>query len=173
MSVATLDPTPTLQLRPERPADAAAVERLIGAAFGPGRYAKTAERLREGVQPSLALSFLAWDGDLAVGCVRLWPIHIGPAPGLLLGPIAVDARYRNLGLGADLVQTACDAAAAQGHGLILLVGAESFFSRVGFELVPRGQVTLPGPVDARRLLWRALKPRALDGVGGAAAGDRL
>ncbi|MGH6957993.1 MAG: GNAT family N-acetyltransferase, partial [Caulobacteraceae bacterium] len=66
----------------ERPEDAAAVEALVLRAFGPGRYAKAAERLREGRRPILDLSFVAWEGQRPVGCVRLWRVRVGETPGL-------------------------------------------------------------------------------------------
>ena len=163
---------PDLSFRAERPQDAARVDRLIADAFGPGRYAKAAERLREGAAPALDLSLIAWDGDEAVGCVRLWPIRIGGTDALLLGPFAVAGSRRSQGLGAALVERSCAAAQAAGHGLVLLVGDEAYFGRVGFEAVPAGRVTLPGPVDRRRLLWRALKPGAHDGVSGEARAVR-
>lgn len=163
---------PAPQFRAERPQDAARVDRLIADAFGPGRYAKAAERLREGARPDRDLSLLAWDGDEAVGCVRLWPIDIGGTQALLLGPFAVAASRRSQGLGAALVERACEAAQAAGHALVVLVGDEAYFARVGFSAVPPGCVTLPGPVDRARLLWRALKPGAADGVAGEARAIR-
>ena len=156
-----------LKIRPERPQDAPVVDALIAAAFGPGRYAKSADRLREGRVPHRDLSLVAWSGDVAAGCVRLWPIHIGETPALLLGPFAVDAAYRSQGLGGFLINAACLAAAAAGHGAVLLVGDAPYFERFDFHPVERGAVTLPGPVDSRRVLWRALRPGALDGVEGA------
>jgi predicted N-acetyltransferase YhbS len=150
----------------ERAEDAAAVDDLIERAFGPGRLVKAAERLREHNRPALDLSFVAWAGGEVVGCVRQWPILIGGAPAILLGPFAVEDAWRSRGLGADLIRMACDAAKTAGHGLILLVGDDPYFSRLGFEAVPRGRVTLPWPVNPRRVMWRALKPGATDGVEG-------
>ncbi len=176
MPSALADPPSALasaaQFRAERPQDRAQADQLIADAFGPGRYAKAAERLREGREPAPDLSLIAWDGDEAVGCVRLWPILIGHTPALLLGPFAVAASRRSEGLGATLVERACAAAQAAGHALVLLVGDEAYFSRAGFEVVPPGRVTLPGPVDRRRLLWRALKPGAAEGVEGPAVAAR-
>jgi len=154
----------------ERPQDHAAVDRLIDRAFGPGRRAKAAERLREHNSPALDLSLAAWAGSDIVGCVRMWPIHIGDTPAILLGPFAVDDVWRSRGLGSDLVRRACEGAQAAGHAIILLVGDDPFFTKLGFETVSAGRVTLPGPVDPRRLLWRALKPGATDGVEGRARG---
>jgi predicted N-acetyltransferase YhbS len=153
-------------LRAERPEDLPLVNALVDGAFGPGRFVKTAERLRERNTPRRDLSLVAWAGGEAVGCVRMWPIHIGETPAVLLGPIAVDDAWRSRGLGAELVQGACAAADRAGVEVVLLVGDEPYFGRFGFERVAPGRAVLPGPVDGRRVMWRALRPGALDGVQG-------
>jgi predicted N-acetyltransferase YhbS len=99
--------------------------------------------------------------------VRLWPIRIGGVAALFLGPIAVDSRFRSHGLGAALVKRACEAAEASEFGAILLVGEPPFFQPLGFSIVPDGKVQLPGPVNMRRVMWRALKDGALDAMAGA------
>ena len=143
--------------RPARPAavriefeafaDAAAVETLVLAAFGPGRFAKTAERLRE--RARVAAGFVAREEGQVIGSVRLWAITIGGVPALFLGPIAVSAESRRAGLGADLVQACVDQACGEG---ILLVGDLPYFGRFGFRAAP--DVRLDGPVDRSRVLWR-------------------
>ncbi len=154
------------QLRAECATDAAAIERLVHAAFGPGRFAKAAERLRETNHVLAELSVVAWSGETLAGCVRQWPIRVGGRPVVFLGPIAVDPAWRHHGLGGALVERACDAAQAAGHELILLVGDLPFFGPQGFAMVPPGRVILPGPADPRRVLARALKPAALDDLAG-------
>ena len=136
-----------LRIEIEDPADAAAVEALVLAAFGPGRFAKTAERLRE--RARIAAGFVAREEGQVVGSVRLWAITIGGEPALFLGPIAVSAESRRAGLGADLVQACVDHAGGEG---ILLVGDLPYFGRFGFEPAPDAR--LAGPVDQRRVLWR-------------------
>ena len=131
----------------EAPADAAAVEALVLAAFGSGRFAKTAERLRE--RAPIAAGFVAREDGQMIGSVRLWAITIGGGPALFLGPIAVSAASRRAGLGADLVQACIDHAGTTG---ILLVGDLPYFGRFGFRPAP--DVRLSGPVDQRRVLWR-------------------
>lgn len=154
MSVSSSPPELTTTLAQERPQDAVRVQALIDHAFGPGRFAKSAERLREGNRPDLSLSFVAWAGEEAVGSVRLWPVLIGSSAAVLLGPFAVDDAWRSRGLGGALVERACQAAQAQGHAVVLLVGDEPFFRKYGFTPVPLDQIALPGPVDGRRVLWR-------------------
>jgi len=131
----------------EAPADAAAVEGLVLAAFGPGRFAKTAERLRE--RARIATGFVAHEDGKVIGSVRLWAITVGGEPALFLGPIAVSADSRRAGLGADLVQACVDRAGDVG---ILLVGDLPYFGRFGFQPAPDAR--LNGPVDQRRVLWR-------------------
>lgn len=131
----------------ETPADAASVEALVVAAFGPGRYAKTAERIRE--RAGVAAGFVARENSRVIGAVRLWSITVGDRPALFLGPITVSADSRKGGLGADLVQACIDHAGETG---ILLVGDAPYFTRFGFRAAP--EVRLQGPVDPRRVLWR-------------------
>lgn len=154
-------------LKAERPEDLPLVDGLVERAFGPGRFVKTAERLRERNAPLRDLSLVAWAAGEAVGCVRMWPIHIGGSAAVLLGPFAVEDAWRSRGLGAQLIEAACAAAERAGLGVVLLVGDEPYFAKLGFERVPPGRAVLPGPVDGRRLLWRALRSGALDGVEGA------
>jgi len=153
-------------ISPERVADASVVEGLIARAFGPGRFAKAAERLREGAAPLRTLSFVAWRGGEAVGCVRLWPVRIGRRPALLLGPIAVESEWRRVGLGADLVRRAVADATAAGWELIVLVGDAPFFGPLGFSAAPAAGVRMPGPVDQRRVMVRELVPDAARDLGG-------
>jgi predicted N-acetyltransferase YhbS len=154
-------------LKAERPEDLTLVDALVERAFGPGRFVKSAERLRERNSPRRDLSLVAWSDDEAVGCVRMWPIHIGDRPAVLLGPFAVEDAWRSRGLGALLIEAACAAAERAGDGVVLLVGDEPYFGKFGFAAVPHGRAVLPGPVDGRRVLWRALRPGALEGVEGA------
>jgi predicted N-acetyltransferase YhbS len=148
----------------ERPDDAPLVEALVLRTFGPGRFAKAAERLREGRTPAYALSATAWDGRRLIGCARQWTVRVGETPAVFFGPIAVDAAWRSHGLGAALTERACEAATAAGHAVIVLVGDMPFFGSLGFSIAPK--VTMPGPVDPRRVLARALQPGTLDGLGG-------
>jgi len=159
MSHAFAEPAAANRIEAETPADAEGVEALVTAAFGPGRFAKTAERLREGSEP--VAGFVAREGGRVIGSVRLWPIVVGETPALFLGPIAVDRAARNAGLGADLVQACLDHARTSGLGGVLLVGDRAYFERFGFRLAP--DVKLPGPVDRRRVFWLGMQTEMVSG----------
>ena len=155
-----------LTITAETADDAAAIDRLHERTFGPGRYARTAYRIREDVAPSLELSFVARIGTLMVGSVRLSPIRIGDTAALLLGPLTVEPPFRERGIGQALLTRALDEAKANGHRLAILVGDEPYYGKVGFKRIPKGQVKLPGPVDPARLLVAELADGAFAGVKG-------
>lgn len=161
----------SLTILAETANDAQAIERLHERTFGPGRYALSAYRLREHVDHLLALSFTARIGTLMVGSVRQLPICIGDTPALLLGPLTVEPPFRDRGVGRALLDRALKDAKAKGHGLVLLVGDEAYYSRVGFKRIPKGRVTMPGPVDPARLLVCELTDNAFENVSGAIRPD--
>jgi predicted N-acetyltransferase YhbS len=161
----------SLTILPEKPNDADAIERLHERTFGPGRFVLSAYRLREHVDHLLELSFTARIGTLLVGSVRQLPICIGDTPALILGPLTVEPPFRKRGVGRALLDRALDDAKKAGHRLVVLVGDEPYYSRVGFKAVPKGRVTMPGPVDYSRLLVAELVEGAFDGVSGTIRPD--
>jgi predicted N-acetyltransferase YhbS len=156
----------SLTILPEKPNDADAIERLHERTFGPGRFVLSAYRLREHVDHLLDLSFTARIGTLLVGSVRQLPICIGDTPALMLGPLTVEPPFRKRGVGRALLDRALADARKAGHRLVVLVGDEPYYSRVGFKVVPKGRTTMPGPVDYSRLLIAELVVGAFDGVSG-------
>jgi predicted N-acetyltransferase YhbS len=156
----------SLTILPETDADAVPIKRLHERTFGPGRYAKSAYRLREKVAHRLELSFTARVGTLLVGSVRLSPIRVGKAKALLLGPLTVEPPFRERGIGYALIERALGEAKARGHRLVVLVGDEPYYGRSGFKRIPKGHAIMPGPVDPARLLVCELIEGAFEGVSG-------
>jgi predicted N-acetyltransferase YhbS len=148
---------PAWNIRPESPADAGAIEALNDAGFGPGRFAKSAYRLREGVAPVMELGFVAMAGSELLGSVRFWPISVGGHEELLLGPLAVRGDQRGRGIGIGLMQAGIEQARLGPWRGILLVGDEPYYTKVGFSRLPPGRVRFPGPVDQDRILGLSLK----------------
>jgi predicted N-acetyltransferase YhbS len=161
----------SLTILSETPNDAQAIERLHQRTFGPGRFVLSAYRLREHVDHLLDLSFTARIGTLLVGSVRQLPICIGETPALLLGPLTVEPPFRGRGIGRALMDHALKQAKAKGHRLVVLVGDEPYYSRMGFKRIPNGVTAMPGPVDPARLLVRELVDGAFEGVSGAIRPD--
>ena len=151
----------TWQIRLERPEDAARVEALDNDGFGSGRFAKTAYRLREGVEPERTLCFVAVENGTVLGSVRFWPIVVGTQKALLLGPLAVQSDQRGRGIGIDLMKHGIEKARATEFACILLVGDEPYYKRAGFTRIAPGRVRFPGPVDRSRILGLSLKDGAL------------
>jgi predicted N-acetyltransferase YhbS len=161
----------SITILPETTDDAEAIDRLNARTFGPGRFAKSAYRLREDVGHIRDLSFTARIGTLLVGSVRLSPILIGETKALMLGPLTIEPPFRSRGVGRKLIAQALEAAQSKGHRLVVLVGDEPYYGTSGFKRIPKGRATMPGPVDPARLLVAELWPGAFDGVGGSIRGD--
>jgi predicted N-acetyltransferase YhbS len=157
--IAQTSAPPAPDILSELSADDSAIEALLEHAFGPGRFAKVSERVREIAEFRPDMSFCAWEGERLVGSVRMWKVRIGGEEAIFLGPLAVEADQRKHGTGGVLVQHASAAAEAAGFPVVLLVGDEPYFGRFGFTAQTTKAVRLPGPVDQRRVLARgATKP---------------
>jgi predicted N-acetyltransferase YhbS len=156
----------SLTILPEQPDDGPAIEKLYERTFGPGRFARTAYRLRERMAHRRELSFTARIGTLLVGSVRLTPIRIGNTRAMLLGPLTVEPPFREHGIGRSLIDATLKAARAAGVTLVLLVGDEPYYAASGFKRVTKGRAMLPGPVDPERVLVAELVAGAFEGVEG-------
>lgn len=154
--------------RLEHPDDEPAIEALHAEAFGPGRFARAAYRLREGVAHDPGLSFVAHDGERMIASVRMTAISIGDRPALLLGPLVVLPAYKGQGAGRALVRMAVKKAGEAGHEAVMLVGDLDYYGPLGFSRLRRYQITLPGPVDPDRVLVAGLVEGALEGLAGPA-----
>jgi len=161
----TTDAAP-FAIRAERASDVVAREALLDASFGEGRHARTCQRLRDGRAPAEGLAFSAVHEGRVVGTVRLWHVSAGGIPALVLGPLAVDASCRKLGIGAALMTHALAAAKARGHGAVILRGDAAYYARFGFSAQKTGELALPGPFERDRLLAVELRDGSLDGVWG-------
>lgn len=156
-------------IRAERASDVAAREALLDACFGEYRHARTCQRLRDGRVPAEGLAFVAVHRGWLVGTVRLWHASAGGVPALVLGPLAVDASCRSLGLGAALMTHAIAAATARGHGAVILLGDAAYYARFGFTAEKTAGLSLPGPFEQERLLALELRDGALEGAAGMIA----
>ena len=153
------------------PSDHNAIEHLLDLSFGSDRHTKTSYRLREDNVPVPGLFLVVRDPGIGIaGTISFWPLTIGTrqSPALLLGPLAVHPDRQGLGIGLKLMRDGLARAKAQGHDLVLLVGDEPYYAKVGFRKLPAGLISLPGPVNADRFLYLELRPGGLAGVSGVA-----
>ena len=141
-------------------------EALLDACFGDNRHERTCQRLRDGRAPATGLALSALRDGRLVGTVRLWHVSAGGRAALMLGPLAVDAEARSLGLGAALMEAAIAIATARGHGAVILLGDAPYYARFGFTGDKTAALELPGPFERPRLLARELVSGALDGACG-------
>ena len=161
-----------LEIRHETAGDAPLLSQLAADAFGPGRFARSAYRVREGIAPVAALSLAGVLDGRVIGGIRFTAISIGGGEGaLLLGPLIVDPAVTGRGFGTALVEAGLARARSEGFSLVLLVGDMPYYGKFGFKPVPpASQIALPGPVDPARLLYVELVPGAIAGVAGPVKG---
>ena len=167
--VALLSDAAPFAIRAERASDVVAREALLDACFGANRHTRTCQRLRDGRAPAEGLALSVVRQGRLVGTVRLWHVSAGGDPALVLGPLAVDASCRELGVGAALMNHALAAAKARGHGAVILLGDAPYYARFGFSALKTGELSLPGPFERDRLLGLELREGALDGAWGMIA----
>ena len=163
--------SPSFEIRREHDGDASILSTLSAQAFGPGRFTRSAYRVREGVPPVASLCLCGMLDGRLVGGIRFTAIRIGDTEGAaLLGPLVVDPVEKGKGFGKALVEEGLQGARGEGFGLVLLVGDMPYYERFGFKPVPPGQILLPGPVDPARLLALELLPGTLGAARGAVKG---
>ena len=159
--------TPEIVVSPLRESDLAEVLALNARVFGPGRFARTAYRIREGTPQISPFCLIGRIMGELVASIRFTQATVGGMPGaLLLGPLAVEARYAGLGYGKRLIADGLANAQAGGVQLVVLVGDEPYYARFGFKRATGGGISMPGPVDPMRLLLAELAPGAAERFGG-------
>jgi len=164
---------PAVEIRLQSPDDFPALKQLNEETFGPGRFARTAFRVREGAAAEPRLNLCAVQGGEIIGAVQFTPVSIGGVSGaLLLGPLIIEKAHNSQGHGLRLMLEGLKRARALGYKLVILVGDLPYYARAGFAAVPPGQIVLPGPVDPARLLYAELAPGALEAYRGPVCGLR-
>ncbi|HML44015.1 MAG: N-acetyltransferase [Hyphomicrobium zavarzinii] len=161
--------------RPATPEDIPLISALHDRVFGPGRFARTAYRVREqkgtGAEISRFCRLAASDDNRLIAALRMSEISIGGKKGaILLGPLVVAPEYAGQGYGRALVTEVIEAAKAAGLKLMVLVGDEPYYGRFGFKPVAPGTITFPGPVNPQRILALELESGALASFSGQISG---
>jgi predicted N-acetyltransferase YhbS len=163
--------TPSFLIRLQTPEDELAITSLNERAFGPGRFARTAYRVREGAVADPRLNLCIGESGNLIGAVQFTPVEIGGQQGaLLLGPLVIADAYKNQGFGLKLMLDGMSRARELGYKFVILVGDLPYYGRAGFAITPPGRILMPGPVDPARLLYAELVPGALASFQGAVRG---
>jgi predicted N-acetyltransferase YhbS len=127
-----------MNVRPETPADYAAIAALHVRAFGE-RAAEALivalHRHRAAFDP--ALSLVAAESGRIVGHALFSPQSIRllgqAAPAVNLAPIAVDPALQGRGVGGRLIAAGHEVARARGYSLCFLLGHPSYYPRFGYQ----------------------------------------
>jgi predicted N-acetyltransferase YhbS len=150
--------------------DLDAIFALHARVFGPGRFTRSAYRVREGKGHMSRYCRVADLNGRLIASLRLTEAMIGGVSGAaLLGPLAVDPDFHGQGYGRQLVAEAMGVMKSEGVKLVVLVGDEPYYGRFGFKPVALGSIVFPGPVNPARILAAELAPGALANFHGVVA----
>lgn len=145
------------------------IEQLLDRVFGDDRFARTAYRIRAGMEWLEALSFAALDEDeMLVGTIQCYPVGLltkqddGTAarvPMVMVGPVAVLPERQGEGFGVGLMTAMLDSETRMGREGSpvfpqVLIGDEEYYGRWGFNASATGGWHCPGPFEQNRLLAR-------------------
>jgi len=165
-------------IRPQTRSDDEWVENLHARVFGPGRFARTAFRIREVLPLDKNLCLIGEyknpnTGDLQrAGSVWMTPVSLSGLRGCLLGPLAINPEFRQQGLGKKLVVSVTDMALKNGtletggYEFVVLVGDATYYNSMGFVGVEKGAIKFPGPVDYKRILVCPKKGEHINSLSG-------
>ncbi len=156
--------------RLEQQSDKPAIQKMYCQAFGPGRFARTAYRIREGGDYAKNLSCVAEHQGQVAGTIRFSEIAIGEKrQALLLGPLVVNEVYRGYNYGIALIDYSLKIAQKLDFKLVILVGDLAYYQKAGFVRIASGDIRLPAPFNAHRLLAYEIEAGALQNFKGLIA----
>ena len=147
--------------------DPGMVEQLLDRAFGPGRRARTAYKVRGNAESLPALSFALVDEDeLLVATIQAWPVALTDKAGrahpmIMVGPVAVLPERQGEGFGSALMLAQAQALGPDSPLPQVLIGDAPYYGRFGFSAEYTGGWTLPGLWEPERLLVRCTNPAIL------------
>lgn len=88
-------------------------------------------------------------------------VAAGAGRALMLGPLAVKPAYKNVGIGHQAGEDRGRGSGEGGRRRCHPGRRRAFYGPLGFKRIPRGQVSMPRPVDLARVLAYELKPGAV------------
>ncbi len=159
-----------VEIRSERPADAAGIRRVLEDAFGQPDEARIVEAIRERHDP--VISLVALVGKKLVGHILFSPVTITSDDGHWraagLAPVAVLPDLQRQGNGQRLVTRGLEACRQEGHERVIVLGHPAYYPRFGFRPAEAFGISWEYEVRRDAFMALALTPGALDKCSGIA-----
>ena len=145
-----------MNIRPEQPADVAAIRAVNLAAFETGTEANLVEALRAQADPFISL--VAEASGSIVGHICCTPVVLGDHPDLKvvgLAPMAVVPAEQRRGIGSQLVRASLDRCRQSGYQAVVVLGHPEYYARFGF--VPASHFGIRSEYDVPDEVFMALE----------------
>ena len=155
-----------MEIREEKPCDAADIGKLNRRAFGGEAEGRLVDRLRaEGVTIASLVAMV--DGKLA-GHILFSEVVIETGPGSVratsLAPMAVCPELQRRGIGSALVRRGLEICRNNGYAIAIVVGHTGYYPRFGFS--PEKAKALRSPFAGPAFMALEFTPGALEGIAG-------
>ncbi|MFC2018843.1 GNAT family N-acetyltransferase [Chloroflexota bacterium] len=159
-----------LIIRPETPADEAAISHINEEAFGQKEEAELIARLRD--RGVLALSLVALQDNEIVGHIAFSPVRVEAGgsgfEAISLAPMAVLPLYQRRGIGSQLVRAGLKECRRLGCEIVVVLGHPNYYPRFGFSPGRASGIDCEFEVPDEAWMILELEEKALAGRGGIA-----
>ena len=152
-----------MNIRPETPADHAAIRSVIESAFGHDLEAGLVEELRASGDDVIALVAESAEGRV-VGHIMLSKLE-RPEHCLALAPLSVARAHQGKGIGATLMEEALVRARADGWNAAFVLGNPKYYAHAGFSVAAAEKFFTVYP--KQYFMARELAPGGLKNLSGA------
>jgi putative acetyltransferase len=155
-----------LEIREERPDDAAAIREVNRQAFGQEAESTLVDALRS--SGAALLSLVAVLDGAVVGHIMFSPVRVGDVTGAALAPMAVLPGHQRRGIGSQLVRSAIRRLEESGCPFILVLGHARYYPRFGFTPASGRGITCEWEVPDDAFMVLVLDNAAMISVSGRA-----
>ena len=127
--------------------------KLLNQSFGPGRFARSVYRLREIKGRETDFSYVNEKNNEILSSIQYFQTYLNQdLLGLLLGPLAVEPKYRGQGFGVALVEHTIQIIKKEtNYDFILVIGDNEYYKKFGFEKI-NCDLNFFGPVNINKVL---------------------
>lgn len=157
--------TPCINIRPTRPVDENAIEKIHTEAFSNDVEARLVHALEESSERLISL--VAEDGDTLVGHILFSPVTLTGDEGALrimgLAPMAVLPSHQRKGIGTRLVEEGLKRCQDDGYDAVVVLGHADYYPRFGFRPADEYDLTSEYEAPPGAFMVKELKAECLKG----------
>ncbi len=159
----------SMTIRQERPSDYEVVKNLVKSAFESAEHTdgnehNLVEKLRGSDGFVKELSLVAEENGEIIGHIVFTKAKMGEVEGLALAPLSVSPNAQKKGVGTALMKAGHDIAKGLGYDIIVVLGSEKYYPKVGYR--PAAELGIKAPFDVPNENFMAISLSGSDDIVG-------